>query len=279
MDNGLEASQQALFLVLGRSLVRVQSIELVLKRMLASRSFGGTVEDLEVWLTARHADYATNTLGTLVNELLDRFLVSENRESKEAPDPPDGTRIYLSFENVVTMEDARLLEMRSLFKGIVAARNDSVHHLAELFPLKTFEGCRDALAFVESLEAKLKSAWEELSAWADAREKAAQVYAEFMRSPQFNDYLLDGILPDGSVQWEVAGIVRALRQAAASRAEDDWMRLEDGIAWIRRESPTQTPSRYRCATYRQAIHESRAFDVKREPGPDGALVFMYRPKQ
>lgn len=279
MDNELDASRNALFHSLGRSLVRVQSIEVTLKHLLASRSFGGTVEELETWMTERHADYATNTLGTLVNELLERYLVSESYEAQEVPDPPESTHIYFRFENVVTMDDSRLLEMRTLFKGIVATRNDIVHHLAELFPLKTPDGCADAQTFLSNFESSLGEAREELKCWVEAREKAAQLHTQFTMSEEFNNYVFDGILPDGTVQWELAGIVRALRTAARDRPSGDWMPLDEAIAWIRREAPLQIPSRYNCSTYRQAIHESRAFDVKREPGPDGPLVFMYRPKQ
>jgi len=278
MDSELEASRSALFLRLGRSLVRVQSVELLLKRLLASRSFGGTVEQFETWMSERHADYATNTLGTLVNELLELYLVSESYEAQEAPDPPEGTHIYFRFENVVTMEDARLLEMRGLFKGLVSARNDIVHHLVERFPLKTVEGCSAAHAGLAAFESTLGKVWDELNGWAEARDKASQVHAEFVKSPEFHNYLMDGILADGSVHWELSGIVRALRNAAKSRAEGDWMPLDVAVAWIRREDPLQIPSRYFCKNYRQVIRKSQAFEAKLEPQSDGSTLLLYRSK-
>lgn len=278
MDSELAASRNTLFLSLGRCLVRVQSIELVLKRLLASRSFGGTVQELETWMTARHSDYATNTLGTLVNELLERYLVSESYEAQEAPDPPESTHIYFRFENVVTMEDARLLEMRALFKSLVATRNDIVHHLVERFPLKTPEGCAEAHAVLAAFESTLGAVGDELKRWTEARDKALQVHAEFMKSPDFHNYLMDGILPDGTVQWDVAGIVRTLRNAAKTRPEGDWMPLDEAVAWIRREAPLQVPSRYFCTTYRQAIRKSKAFETRLEPRPDGSTLCLYRSK-
>lgn len=278
MEEVQTATRDTLFLTLGRCLVRVQAIELTLKRLLATRVFGGTVEDLEQQLAKQHADFATNTLGTLVNELLERHLVSESYESQETPDPPPGTSIYFRFESVVTMEDSRLLEMRNLFKGLVATRNDVVHHLAELFPLKTPEGCADAQAFLANFESRLGKVWEELKSWAEARDKAAKLHAEFTMSEEFNNYVFDGILPDGTVNWELSGIVRALRNAAKSRAVGDWMPLDEAIAWIRREAPLQIPSRYSCTTYRQAIRKSQAFEVNLESLPDGTTLFLYRSK-
>lgn len=278
MSIELDVGLSALYSSLGRNLVRVQSIELVLKRLLASRSFGGTVEELERWMIERHADYATNTLGTLTNELLKSYLVSDSYVAEEAPDPPPSKNIYFRFEKVVTMEASRLLEMRTLFKGLVASRNDIVHHLAEIFPLKTLEGCREAQAFLAQFESSLEKAWEELNAWAEVHDKALQLHAEFVKSPAFINYLMDGILPDGTVQWDVSGIVRALRNAAKSRPKGEWMPLDEAIDWIRCEAPLQIPSRYGCTTYRQAIHESQAFEVKREPRPDTSGVFLYRNK-
>lgn len=274
MEEVQTTARDTLFLTLGRCLVRAQAIELTLKRLLATRVIGGTVEDLEQQLAKQHADFATNTLGALVNEMLEHYLVSVSHGAKEAPDPPSGTHIYFRFESVVTMEDSRLLEMRTLFKGLVATRNDVVHNLAELFPLKTPEGCAEAQAFLASFETNLGKVWEELKGWAEAREKAAR----FTMSQEFNTYLVDGILPDGSVQWEISGIVRALRNAARESPAGDWTPLDEAIVWIRREAPRQIPSRYRCTTYRQAIHESGAFEVKRERGVDGKTAFLYRPK-
>lgn len=268
----------ALYSSLGKNLVRVQALELLLKRLLASRSFGGTVEDIETWMSKRHADYATNTLGTLVNELLAVYLVPDSYVAEEAPDPPTDEQIYFRFESVVTMESERLLEMRTLFKGLVATRNDIVHHLAELFPLKTLDGCREASVFLANFESNLRRAGEELRGWAETRDKAVRLHAEVIKSPEFNNYLIDGILPDGTVHWEISGIVRALRDAAKSRPAGSWMSLEDAIAWIRCQAPLQVPSRYGCATYRQAIHKSQAFEVKRETRTDYSTVLLYRSK-
>lgn len=278
MDIEIDVGLSALYSSLGKTLVRVQALELLLKRLLASRSFGGTVEDIETWMSKRHADYATNTLGTLVNELLASYLVSDSYVAEEAPDPPTDTHIYFRFESVVTMESERLLEMRTLFKGLVATRNDIVHHLAELFPLKTLDGCREASAFLANFESNLRRAGEELKGWAETHDKAVRLHAEVLKSPEFNNYLLDGILPDGTVHWEISGIVRALRDAANSQPAGSWVSLEDAIAWIRRQAPLQIPSRYGCATYRQAIHKSQAFEVKREARTDYSTVLLYRSK-
>lgn len=121
--------------------------------------------------------------------------------------------------------------------------------------------------------------WAEVKAWAEAHDKSRELASQFMREPEFEKLLFDGIHPDGTVNWEMAGIVRALRNAADSLSPGNWTPLDEAVAWIRREAPLQIPSRYKCATYRQAIHESKAFDVKRERTADGSTHFLYRSKR
>jgi hypothetical protein len=212
VDSDVNVQRESLFRLLGKCLVQTQAVELLLKRLLAVRTFGGTVEELEVQLAARHADYKTNTLGTLVKEVLGSYLVSESYERPEAPEPPPSSRIYVHFHHVLTMSDERLVEMRQLFTVLVSTRNDTVHHLAELFPLRTAEGLKQALEFLSGFEKCLDEVWAEVKAWAESHDKARVLAGRFMREPEFENLLFDGIYPDGAVNWEVAGIVRALRQ-------------------------------------------------------------------
>lgn len=279
VESDVSALRETLFRLLGKCLVQAQAVELLLKRLLAVRTFGGTVEELEEQLAARHADYKTNTLGTLVKEVLGSYLVSGSYEHPEAPEAPPSSRMYVHFHHVLTMSDERLVEMRQLFTALVSTRNDAVHHLAELFPLKTAEGLTHALEFLGGFERCLDEAWAEVKAWAEAHDKSRELAGQFMREPEFENLLFDGIYPDGSVNWEVAGIVRALRNAADALYPGNWTPLDAAVVWIRREAPLQIPSRYKCATYRQAIHESKAFEVKRECMADGSTHFLYRSKR
>lgn len=278
MQSDVNAQREALFRLLGKCLVQAQAVELLLKRLLAVRTFGGTVEELEEQLAARHADYKTNTLGTLVKEVLGSYLVPESYEHPEAPEPPPTSRMYVHFNNVLTMSDERLVEMRQLFTVLVSTRNDAVHHLAELFPLGAADGPTKALEFLGGFEKCLDEVWAEVKAWAESHDKARELAGRFMQEPEFENLLFDGIYPDGAVNWEAAGIVRALRNAADAIAQGNWTPLHEAVAWIRREAPLQIPSRYKCKTYRQAIRKSQAFETKLEPQADGSTLYLYRSK-
>lgn len=278
MDTELEDAREGLYRWLGRCLVQVQGIEMRLKQLLASRSFGGTVEEIEEQLATRHQDYATNTLGTLVKLVTTEFLLEDGQEPPPTPDRPEVLVPTFHMRHHISMAPERLEAMRQELAELVAWRNDTVHHLATLFPLNTAQGCQAAREHLERFSEKLTRHREEIESWVKGFVDAQGYWAKVVSSPEYQDHVLDGILPDGTVQWDVSGIVRALRNAAGQRGAGAWMPLDEAIVWIRREDPTQIPSRYRCSTYRQAIHESRAFDVRREPGADGRMVFLYRPR-
>ena len=155
MDSNVNIQSESLFRLLGKCLVQVQAVELVLKRLLAVRTFSGTVDEIENQLAARHADYKTNTLGILVEKVLEHYLVPEDYELPEAPEPPTKSRMFLHVRHVLPISDQRLVEMQRLLNSLVATRNVVVHHLSERFSLRTPEGITQALDYVGSFERTL----------------------------------------------------------------------------------------------------------------------------
>src|SRR3546814_4746275 len=68
--------------------------------------------------------------------------------------------------------------------------------------------------------------------------------------------LLNGIGPDGTIHWPMAGIVSALHQALRELAVDGWASLDAAARWMSENHPEQTPQKYGCARWRHVIHES-----------------------
>lgn len=96
--------------------------------------------------------------------------------------------------------------------------------------------------------------------------------------------LVDGIAPDGQVHWPMSGIVSSLREAEVALAQggqDGWTVLNAAIAWQRQHAPEQTPKRYGCSSWRQVLHESGQFEVRKQAPAEGAaatngVVVCYR---
>lgn len=92
-------------------------------------------------------------------------------------------------------------------------------------------------------------------------EQARQLAASFMQSPAYHDLVVNGIAPDGIVDWAAAGCVRALREAVAALALDGWASVDAAADWFSARYPDQSPEKYGYRTWHQVIHESRRFDL------------------
>src|SRR3546814_17187672 len=86
--------------------------------------------------------------------------------------------------------------------------------------------------------------------------------AELVRAPEFQSMLLNGIGPDGTIHWPMAGIVSALHQALRELAVDGWASLDAAARWMSETHPEQTPQKYGCARWRHVIHESGQFELQ-----------------
>lgn len=278
-DIELRAAQDDVHLRLGKCLVQIQAVEYMLKRLLAVRSFGGAIDTLEKQLATRHEDYKTNTLGTLVKELLMVFALPQGKEPPPAKEDPNCDKPQFYFRRSMQFPEEKLADISQSLGNLVALRNNVVHHLLELHPLRTIEGCQQAVRYLEGFASLTAHHRKQLEEWAEVHDKATLMMSEFMQSPAYMDMVLDGILPDGTVDWAGSGIARGLRDATTALSAGQWTRLEDAIAWLVANHPRQTPSRYGCKTYRQAISRSQAFEVEKRAIADGRTAVFFKPKE
>ena len=100
--------------------------------------------------------------------------------------------------------------------------------------------------------------------------------AEFTQSPEFRDVLVNGILPDGSLDWPHTGIVRALRESTKGLAVNGWARLDLARARIADKHPEQVPEKYGCRTWPQVLSESRQFDLEYRAERSGRKMAWFR---
>jgi hypothetical protein len=248
---------------LGRCLVRLQQYERLLKVMLSHHRLGGAAEDLKALQDESVRRFANKTLGQLVEVLFDTYAVAEGTDRPVLDDskiPID--KVSMSFQFQMQMEEARLAAVKAAIEELVRMRNELVHHFIERFAIWTNEGCAAALEHLSACYARIDQHVLELREWAEHMDKARTMAAAFAQSPTFHDMVVDGIAPDGSVDWGWAGIVRALKEALEHNAMDGWLRLEDAKSWMAQHNPEQLPARYSCKTWAQVLHESRAFRLE-----------------
>lgn len=258
--------------LLGRCLLRLQQYERLLKALVAHHELAGPMHLLEGIRDARIQDAATKTLGTLIGRFLDDYVVTEGSEREILGDDPPTEVISFGVRMNIQMTADDHARTRDSLKELVDLRNRLVHHFIEQYDLWQADGCAAAREHLLTCYARIDKHYEQLRSWAEHMEQARQLAASFMQSSAYRDLVVNGIAPDGVVDWGAAGCVSALREAILALAVDGWASVDAAADWIRAHHPDQAPEKCGCRTWRQVINESRRFDLRyrNEDGPKQA---------
>lgn len=265
--------QRAVQHKLGGCIWRLQQYERLLKAMVANADLAGEPAQLQALREARVASVNKTTLGGLVSMFTGGYLRAEDESAlaQETDDKSPVDRLWFSFQQRMEMSAERLEAITAELKELVDLRNELVHHLLERFDLGQLDRCEAAVAYLDDSRATIDRHYQTLRSWAEHMDKARALAASVMNSDAFKDLFIDGIAPDGQVNWPASGIVSSLREAEQALAplgnQAHWVELNAAIAWISRQHPDQTPKRYGCSSWRQVLHESGEFEVMRKPAP------------
>jgi hypothetical protein len=250
---------------LGRCMLRIQQYERLMKSLLASHALAGPASKLEA-IRAKRADVlATKSLGQLVGELTGSFLTAgpDEAESESSPEAPTG--VWLAMRMKLEMTQESYQQTVDQLSGVVVLRNDLVHHLIERYDLWSKEGCIAALGHLETSYDRIDEAFLTLQHWSSSMREAAAKSAAFMATPMWEDMVVHGIEPDGNVDWPRSTIVELLR-SQSPRSPNGWCSLEAVMAALGQQHPDQTPKRYGCTSWRQVLHRSGQFLIRRDKG-------------
>ncbi|MGE8398448.1 MAG: OST-HTH/LOTUS domain-containing protein [Burkholderiales bacterium] len=254
---------------LGGCLLRLQQYERLLKAMVASTDLAGEPAKLQALRDARVASVHKTTLGGLVSLFTGGYLRVEGVTAPADPAPAD--KLWFSYTLRMETNSEDYEAIKAGLKELVDLRNELVHHLLERFDLGQFERCEAAVAHLDDSRAIIDRHYQTLHTWAEQMDNARAFAASVMNSDAYKEMVINGTAPDGQVHWPSSGIVRRLREAEQalvhSGDQERWIELNAAIAWIVQRHPDQTPKRYDCASWRQVLHESRAFEVMKKPAP------------
>lgn len=278
MDESIQALKQEVERRLGRCLLMLQKYEHLMKTLVVCQDIAGPITETASIIAGRAAGVASKTLGTLVRELLGAYLATDSDEEAEPSSPPKSLfDIRASFRARLQMAHDDLQRTEVGMRDLVALRNNLVHHFIQQHDLRTLEGCKSALDFLHESESRIEREIEQIQAWVADIEQAMRAQIEHLQSKEFQAWLVDGIAPDGCVDWDRAGIVRELLKAAREVCSDGWAPVNAAAQWIAERCPEQQPSKYGCRSWREVIDRSRRFELRyREI--DGERVACYRPR-
>ena len=249
--------------LIGRCLLRLQQFERLAKAVVVAHELGGPAHELEQSHAQRADEYATKTLGTLIGVLLKSYLTIDGATSITEDDSKMPIEsVTLRYKCSIEMSADAYAKAASDLTHLVALRNDLVHHFLDRFDLQSVGGCSAACVHLDDCLSLIGRQYELLHAWAKSMDEAKLATAAFVQTPAFSEFVINGIAPDGTVTWEVAGIVKALRNAISELDSGEWTRLDHVIALVESKQPEQVPAKYGCRTWPQVLHESRVFDLQ-----------------
>lgn len=232
-DGALQTSQREVQRLLGRCLLRLQQYEHLIKVLVAHHEIAGPAHALETIRAERIADAAGKTLGTLVGQLLGSYVVSGEADTSDeitARAASDSVSFGMRMQLNMSADDYARTE--NDLKELVLLRNSLVHHFIVQRDLWSLEGCQGAHDALVAAYGRIDQHFEQLRGWAEHMEQARRLTAEFVQSDAFHDLVVNGIAPDGTVDWSAAGIVRELRDAVKDLAVDGWTPVAAAGRWI-----------------------------------------------
>ena len=274
-DGVLKALQHEVQRKLGRCMLRLQHYERSFKAMVADMAVEGPVRQFQALQDQKLADMRTKTLGTLVGMFTGNHLTAALPDVEAGPDDYTGSGIqsvdvaWASIRFNISMSPERYAQSKDGLAELVALRNELVHHLIELFDIFDENGCRAALTHLDACYEKIDAHFERLNDWAKSLAETQALASSFLQSKSFEDMLVHGINPDGSVFWPQSTIVECLREAETACQVGGWTSLDAAIEYISKENRDQIPSRYGCKTWRQVLRKSGLFELRKVGCSDG----------
>ncbi|KFE52416.1 OST-HTH/LOTUS domain-containing protein [Pseudomonas syringae] len=255
---------------LGRCLLRIQQYEKLLKKMVTFSKLQGSLSEILSVQEQRAASVQSMTLGQLMHLLTDDYLMTgEAHDSGEISHDLIGPD-WFRFQARMLLTEERYHETRSALKELVGLRNLLVHNFIDRFDLWSLDGCKQAQVFLEESYESVAGHHLELIEWAKSMD-AARTQLHFAALD-----FVDGVGQDGSVAWPQNGLTDSLLEAEEAIAQDGWTRLLDAIKWCAENHPSQALRRYKCASWREVIHKSGLFEIRKTVDSERMTSVHYR---
>lgn len=260
---------------LGRCMIRIQQFELLMKAMLSSMAGEGTVKEFELAKEKTASNVNGKSLGNLVNDyfftdyLVNADTVRDKLDRAEEAElaSPEAAAVaaglpYFKYRFQMQMEPREQEREKAALNKFRDLRNEIVHHLLDKFNLGEASSCQAALAYLDESYEAIDEHFIRLKGWASSMNTAREASIAFMQSNAYLDFLVNGVNPDGTVDWPASGVVNALRTAEAACATNGWTLLDSAIAWLRTDHADQTPAKYQCKTWKQVLKRSNQFEIR-----------------
>jgi hypothetical protein len=252
--------------------------EVQIKAIVAHHKLSGSFHDLDRARAAQIDDTARKTLGTLVGDLLGSYVVAGagGHPEETTTNSPENVN-WFAMQITLGLPAAEFARVESELREMVLLRNNLVHHFIDQHDLRSPDGCRGAQDALVTAYNRVDHHFGQLQEWAEDMKKIRQTMSELLQSEEFKDVFVNGTAPDGKVNWDASGIVRALQEAFGALAVDGWAPVAEAGKWITKRYPEQLPAKYGCLSWRQVVHNAPILELQYLE-MDGQRTACYREK-
>ncbi|MCL1476195.1 MAG: OST-HTH/LOTUS domain-containing protein [Marinobacter sp.] len=278
-DKTTEELRTQVFDLMGKCVLNLQRYELGMKGFLSVSEIEGTPETWQTNLHKRQSHYSSRTLGQLIGDFTGSHISTEssNESEPEIDDSPLPTNALAHAKtkiSIVAGDDYQTLLNDLAY--LVATRNELVHHFLQRFPLTDQDSCEQAIAHLETVQEMLKSHMKQLHGWDQARVIGMSALKDVLQSPQFRAWIKLAFMPRDHIDWPNARIVKELKRAESMLIKDGWTDLALAIDVIKNQNPDLTPKAHGCVSWRNLLHTSGLFDIRRERNPEATSITFFR---
>jgi hypothetical protein len=275
-----EELRTQVFDLMGRCVLNLQRYELEMKRFISVLEMEGTPETWQKNLHKRQSNYSNKTLGQLIGDFTGSHISTESSNESESeiddsPLPIDA-RVHVKTKYSIVAEGDYYQILLDDLDYLLVTRNELVHHFLQRFPLADQDSCQQAIAHLETVQEMLKSHMKQLHGWDQARVACMSALKDMHQSPQFRAWIKLAFMPRDHIDWPNARIVKELKRAESMLIKDGWTDLALAIDVIKNQNPDLTPKAHGCVSWRNLLHTSGLFDIRRERNPEATSIIFFR---
>lgn len=276
VPDALDAARETVYRLLGWWVVRFQSLETQLKRLVAESRIEGRPEELDQLLRDAQSQLNTRSAGAVRDALFKHRVVASTQHEELDEAPPHGhDGAWLVWTRKVRVEPDTLEMWVDDLTALINQRNDLIHHFDQMFDLDSLESCRRASEHLRELHESVDRQYARYLAPSTLLQETLQDYAAVAATDEYKRLVNEGIAPDGSIVWAATPIVAALHEAADLQGTDGWLAIAQARRWIEENHPKLTPAGVGCKTWQQVIHHAGQFQIRRVE-VDGHIQREYR---
>lgn len=281
-DDQLPELRRDIAELMGRCILKLQNYELGLKRFLATSEIRINTKESSTNLSQRRQLYSGMTLGQLIKEFTGSYVtafapdsaVGETDSDKVEALPSTEAAVQIRFSVELSSDDyASLVESLS---ALVNLRNEIVHHFLSKHSLLDQADCLSAKKYLTETLNLIDHHTEKLNEFFKRRAEAERSLRQLIESGDLHHHIEYGFIPGRPIDWPQARAVELLRLAESQFQINGWTELLNAIDLIKLKAPELSPKSYGCSSWRELLHTSSLFEIRKQRSADHPSKTLYR---